>query len=491
MRASTSHRGPRARLLFLAAALMASACGSDSSPPAPSTGSPPTSSGPINVTGTERIGWNQPADDASLLAHYQYLGFVDDVPQTLGGAVCGTTPSDGMFPCNAQLPPMTVGNHRLELAAQEIDGAKRLGPRSAALLLNVTSRVSALATDPPRIITTYDGIRLVVDTLVTGLSAPSALAVAPDGRVFVAGRDGAIIVWQNGRIPAAPALQLKDPAQTSDVGLMDMALDPEFASNGRVFVAYTARNQSGEFVHRVLRLRDTNNVFGQGAAILEERALSAPLHPPRIRIAADHTVYVALPAGDQTTAESYASYAGKMLRINQDGTTPRDNQAATPVLSSGEAVTGGFDWHPATGRLWLTGRDWTGRDFIRDFQLGLRGAATFETPVDPSGAVFYTHRRIDGFANDLFIGALNGRHLRRVHFSQPDPNRIEITEHLLDGQYGRISAVAVGPDGALYFCTSNVGTTSAAIGDDRLLRVTPARNSLVTPASSSQAPTDK
>jgi glucose/arabinose dehydrogenase len=107
-----------------------------------------------------------------------------------------------------------------------------------------------------------------------------------------------------------------------------------------------------------------------------------------------------------------------------------------------------------------------------DFVQGPRSAATFESPVDPSGVTFYAQRRIAGFVNDLFIGALNGRHLRRVHFSQSDPSRIEITEHLFDGQFGRISDVAVGPDGALYFCTSNAGTTSVGAGDDRLIRVT-------------------
>jgi glucose/arabinose dehydrogenase len=474
MPAKKSHCDSGARALCVAVALIASACGgSSSSPSAPSTEPPPPSSGPINVTGTERIGWDQPADDASQLAHYQYLGYVDDAPQVLASPVCGTTPSNGAFPCDAKLPTMSFGNHRLELAAQEIDGAQRLGPRSAAILLNVTSRTSVVASGAtPQIVSTHDGIQLMVETLMTGLSAPSAVAVAPDGRVFVARRDGAIVVWQNGRIVPSPALQLSDAAQTSDIGLIDLAFDPQFASNGLAFVAYTARDQSGWFVHRVMRVRDVNGVISKPAVILEERALLAPLRPPRIRVAADHTVYVALPPTNQSTAESYASYTGKMLRINQDGSTPRDNPAATPVLSSGEAVTGGFDWHPATGRLWLAGRDWKGHDFLEDFQLGPRGAATFEAPVDPSGAAFYRQRRIAGFANDLFIAALNGRHLRRVHFSQRDPNSVEITEHLFDGQYGRISDVAVGPDGAIYFCTSNAGTTSAAAGGDRLLRLT-------------------
>jgi glucose/arabinose dehydrogenase len=481
MRTWTPRRHPCAWIFCIAVALLAPACGGDSSPPAaPSTGSPAPSPSPtpITVTGTEKVGWDQIAANATQLARYRYLGYVDDVSSVLANVVCAAAASaSGAFPCTASLPPMTAGLHRFELAAQEIDGFQLTSARSPSIQLNVvtsTARAATVVTQLPRNITTYDGLQLVVDTLASGLPAPSSLAVAPDGRVFIAGRDGRILVWQNGKMLAAPALQLSDVAQTSDVGLIGLSLDPEFSSNGRAFVAYTAKNQRGAFVHRILRLQETNRVFGQAAVILEEPALFAPLHPPRIRVARDHTVYVTLPANDQATADSYASYAGKMLRINADGTTPRDNQAATPVISSGQAVAGGFDWHPATGHLWLAGRDWPGRDFIMDFVLGVRSAATFESPVDPSGATFYTQRRIAGFVNDLFIGALNGRHLRRVHFRQSDPNRIEITEHLFDGQYGRVSDVAVGPDGALYFCTSNAGTTSAVAGDDRLVRVTPA-----------------
>jgi len=84
----------------------------------------------------------------------------------------------------------------------------------------------------------------------------------------------------------------------------------------------------------------------------------------------------------------------------------------------------------------------------------------------------FEHIRANASAKNIFIGALNGRHLRRVHFSQSDPNHIEITEHLFDGQFGRISDAVVGPDGALYFCTSNAGTTTVEAEDDRLIRLT-------------------
>ena len=90
-----------------------------------------------------------------------------------------------------------------------------------------------LAMEAPRSLTTFDGVPIVVETLATGLAAPSSLAAAPDGRVFIAGRDGTVVVWKSGRLFQKPALTLSDVAQTSDVGLIGLALDlPETLSGG-------------------------------------------------------------------------------------------------------------------------------------------------------------------------------------------------------------------------------------------------------------------
>jgi aldose sugar dehydrogenase len=456
------------RSVVCGAGLLAAACSSNL---APSPTVNPPSDSPISVTGTEKLGWYQPADDANEVARMRYVGYVDDVPQDLADAACGSASTAGVFACGASLPRMSVGVHRLELVAENIEGLQ--SPKSAALVVNlIASKISGAIAVVSRAGTTQDGIQLIVETLAVGLTAPSALAVTPDGHVFIAERSGKVRIWEGGQLLPTPALELYDVVQTNDVGLVDVALHPDFQTNGRLFIAYTARDGKGAFVNRIVRLRDVGDIFGEAVVILEDRVPAAPPRPPRIRVGPDQVVYAAFSAGDRSTAESFASYEGKILRINEDGTTPRDNQGLTPIISSGYATTGGFDWQPGTARLWLAGRNWQGRDFVKDISTDIDSTPMFDPPFEPSGLAFFSNKRVAGFANDLFVGALAGRHVRRVHFSRADPGRIESTERLLDGKYGRISDVRAGPDGAIYISTSNVGTVSATADDDRLLRLT-------------------
>jgi glucose/arabinose dehydrogenase len=451
-------------------ALLTSACAASSTPQPPAD--VPGTIAPIDITGTEKIAWDQPADDANQLARYQYIGYVDGVPQLLTDAMCDGSATTGLFPCIAGIPPMSAGLHQLQLAAQETDGLQRLGGPSAPLSVNLIAiKLSSASQRTSRAGTTSDGIPLVVETLAIGLTAPSALGTAPDGRVFIAERNGRILVWENGQLLPGPAFELADIVQTSETGLVGLALHRAFQTNGRVFIAYTARDSEDGFVNRVVRVRDVRSSFGQAAVILEDRVRAAPLRPPRIGFGPDGTVYVTFPANDRPTAESFASYSGKILRINEDGTTPRDNPGATPIIATADGMPGGFDWQPSAGHLWLAARDWQGRDFVTMLLLKSATSSTFDSVVDPSGVAFYGSSRIRGFADNMFIGALAGMHIRRVRFNRADPGHIEDTERLLDGQYGRISSVIAGPDGALYICTSNAGTALATADGDRLLRL--------------------
>ena len=124
--------------------------------------------------------------------------------------------------------------------------------------------------------------------------------------------------------------------------------------------------------------------------------------------------------------------------------------------------------------MWLTERDRQGRDVLGSLPPASERAVvtSFESVVDAASAAFHPGNTGSAFANNLFIAGLAGQQLRRVRFNPSDPTRVESTESLLASEYGRLSDVIVGPDGAIYLATSNRGLTSAVADDDRLLRLT-------------------
>jgi hypothetical protein len=115
-------------------ACMTAGCrGGDAPPQAPSIGG---STAPIRVTGTEKVAWDQIASNATQLAGYRYIAYIDDAPVDLA-ATCGPTTNDATFPCSAALPKLSPGPHRLQLAVEETGGKRQHSPKSRALILNV------------------------------------------------------------------------------------------------------------------------------------------------------------------------------------------------------------------------------------------------------------------------------------------------------------------------------------------------------------------
>ena len=127
-------------------------------------------------------------------------------------------------------------------------------------------------------------------------------------------------------------------------------------------------------------------------------------------------------------AQSAGAFKGKILRINRDGTVPRDNRFSSPVYTYGHRNPQGFDWHPATGDMWESEHGNSGNDEVNAIRAGLNfgwprieGAATMtgmEAPVTfyspsiaPSGASFYRGQRFPQFANNFFVATLRGTHL--------------------------------------------------------------------------------
>ena len=338
--------------------------------------------------------------------------------------------------------------------------------------------------------------RVTVETVVGGLDTPWALAFAPDGRLFIAERPGRIRIVQDGRLQPDPWLTL-DVVESGESGLLGLALDPNFAQNRYVYVAYTA----ARFQNRLVRLRE-DPATGRGTLdrVLLEGALGASNHDGgRVRFGPDGKLYWTMgDAQNPALAQDPGSLNGKILRLNPDGSVPADNPfPGSPVYSLGHRNPQGLAWQPGTGRLYATehgpsggagpeqggGRDElnlveAGGNYGWPLITGDQGRAGLVTPVlnsgtgatwAPGGAAFVSG---GPWADSLLFVGLRGQSLYRVVLDPANPRAVAAFERLLQGQYGRLRDVVEGPDGALYLTTSNRdGRGSPTANGDRVLRL--------------------
>jgi len=342
------------------------------------------------------------------------------------------------------------------------------------------------------VFTTRDGVRFRVETMLTGLEIPWSMAFAPDGRLFVTERPGRVRIVNLAGATSAVALTLDDGFTQGEAGLLGVALDPDFAQNRLVYLHYTARVGSGA-VNRIVRYREAGGTLGERIVLLDNIPAGTIHDGGRLRFGPDGSLYAtAGDASNENLAQDVASLAGKILRINRDGTTPRDNRFSSPIYTYGHRNPQGIDWHPATGDLWASEHGPTGNDEINAIQSGanfgwprIEGAATmpsmespitfFNPAIAPSGASFYRGQRFPQFVNNLFVATLRGTMLLRITIDTASPRRIASQERLLEGTFGRIRDVVSGPDGFLYLCTNNRdGRGNPVASDDRILRIVPA-----------------
>lgn len=341
---------------------------------------------------------------------------------------------------------------------------------------------------PVQTFTAADGTRFGVQTLATGLQIPWSLAFAPDGRLFITERPGRVRVYRDGQLLAEPALTLTDVFTTGESGILGLALHPGFAANRYVYLTYTAIGPRGP-VARLMRYREVDNRLAEGVVLLDDVPAASIHNGSRVKFGPDGRLYVTF--GDvavPSEAQDVASLNGKILRLNEDGTSAPGNRFGSPVYSFGHRNPQGIDWHPTTGDLWETEHGQTGNDEVNVIDGGLNygwpiieGAQTrpdmvapvafYNPAVAPSGAAFYTGTQIPAFRNQLFVATLRGMALLRLTV---DGRRVVSEERLIENRYGRLRDVVSGPDGYLYFCTSNRdGRTTPVAEDDRLLRLVP------------------
>src|SRR6187402_3600053 len=339
--------------------------------------------------------------------------------------------------------------------------------------------------------TTQDGVRVQADAIASNLEVPWAMAFAPDGRLFVAERPGRVRIVNPSTSTSEIALTLDDVFRQGEAGLLGLALAPDFAATRLVFLHYTAVVGNGA-VNRIVRYREAGGRLAERAVLLDNIPAATIHDGGRLRFGPDGLLYAtAGDAANSALAQDPASLAGKFLRIDRDGLSARGNPFGSPVFSWGHRNPQGFDWHPATGEIWATEHGNSGNDEINVIRTGvnygwptIEGAQTFpsmEPPITsfspsiaPSGAAFYRGARFPQFVGNLFAATLRGTHLLRL-VVDAQGRRVTRQERLLEGTFGRLRDVVIGPDGYIYICTNNRdGRGSPAAADDRIIRLSPA-----------------
>jgi glucose/arabinose dehydrogenase len=321
-----------------------------------------------------------------------------------------------------------------------------------------------------------------VEVVARRLETPWALAFAPDGRLFVAERPGRIRLVAGGRLQRKPVAVLK-VVERGESGLMGLALDPRFDDNGFLYVCYTADIGGGRGVNRVGRLTFRDGVAANEVVLLD-RLPAAEMHDGcRLKFGPDGKLYFTIgDAGVPELAQRLESLAGKILRVNADGSVPADNPfAGSPVYSLGHRNPQGLAWD-REGRLIAAEHGPTGRDKINLIRpgenygwprvRGKAGDARYADPLIESGDDTWAPSGIAIRDDELFVAGLRSQQLLRMKLGRD----LEVTRttSLLEQTYGRLRDVVVGPEGALYVTTSNRDRTTTDIDDDddRILKVT-------------------
>ena len=335
----------------------------------------------------------------------------------------------------------------------------------------------------------------------SGLVTPWDLAFLPDGRMLVTERRGTVQLFESGA-PAATRLATLTVAGTresGEAGLMGIAVDPQFAANGSVYVCATRNDPlAGGTVNQVLRYTLGRTEWSLDGFVIRTGMRSGGNHDGcRIRFDPAGQLWITMgETGNESLSQDPNSLNGKLLRVNADGTIPLDN----PLIAGAAGRTAVYSWghrnpqgiafngadvyevehgpdtddeinfiQPGANYGWPLLRQTGGAARGMNDPIWSSGSVTFAT----SGATFVSGAAWGAWSGSLFVVALKDQSLRRFTVT---PSVATQQELLFKGTYGRLRAAVQGPDGALYLTTSNRdGRGSPLNGDDRVIRVVPAR----------------
>jgi glucose/arabinose dehydrogenase len=333
-----------------------------------------------------------------------------------------------------------------------------------------------------------------IEVIATGLETPWGLAFLPDGRLLVTERPGRLRIIENGTLRPQPVAGTPKVWERQDAGMLDVAVHPQYSSNGWIYLAYTEVvpgyvapppaatpppsppsmtvvirgkiDKEGRWVEEQVLYRAPPELYTSSGSHYGARFLFDK---------AGHLFYTLGERGDPANAQNLSSPLGKIHRVHDDGSIPKDNpfvntpNAVRSIWSYGHRNPQGLALD-ASGKLWASEHGPNGGDEINIIEKGKnygwavitmgvqkgiteRSRPGMEQPIvhytptiAPSGMVFYTGSRYPNWKDNLFVAALAGQQLRRLEIR----GREVVHQEAVLQQFGRVRAVTTGPDGLIY-----------------------------------------
>lgn len=321
-----------------------------------------------------------------------------------------------------------------------------------------------------------------VEIIAENLKIPWDIRVLPDDRILITERPGNVILLEDKVV-----YQVHNVEPIGEGGLLGLELSPNFEQDQYVYLYYTYK-ENNQIMNKVSRFTFENDTFKDEKVILDQIPGSRFHNGGRMKFGPDGKLYITTgDAQDSDLAQTLESLAGKILRINSDGTIPADNPFDnSPIYAYGVRNPQGIAWHPETKELFSSGHGPSSQDEVNLIKPGKNygwpivtcrdGESDFEDPIAcysdftlaPSGIDFLT---MDGLLeSSLFVAGLRGNMIMRLDF---DEEGQLIRQEEMFETYGRLRTVEY-HNGYLYILTNNTdGRGTPKENDDKVIKIKP------------------
>ena len=351
-----------------------------------------------------------------------------------------------------------------------------------------------------------------IEVIARQIETPWALAFLPDGRLLITERPGRVRIVEKGKLLPEAVKGTPKVWEKQDGGLFDVEVHPQYAKNGWIYLSYSdivpgyvapppgaeppppppeaqqgrGRGRGGPpdpptmtvivrgKINKNNEWTDAQEIFRAKAEVYSSS--NAHYGSRFIFDKQNHLFYALGEKNNPAAAQDLSTPIGKIHRINDDGSVPKDNpfvgkdNVVPSIWSYGHRNPQGLAWDPVTGKLWESEHGPQGGDEVNVIEAGhnygwgvitmgndqrvperthegMEQPIVYYTPtIAPSGMVFYTGDRYPGWKNNLFVSALAGQQLRRLEIKGTEVTHQEP----VFSQLGRVHDVIIGPDGYLY-----------------------------------------